>query len=158
VTCDHSSGAVFPVGTTTVTCTATDSDDANSAVHSTFTVTVSPDPQTNQTSPVNMSTTGDDGTPLNFQLTGGTDSGQLFKYQYTTLNIANGTLTDGTNPVAPMQSYAPSTHFIYTPTVDPAGPADSFNYRVADNSTPAVSPTTTVNLHVQDTDTDGDAN
>jgi uncharacterized repeat protein (TIGR01451 family) len=40
VTCDHSSGEVFPVGTTTVTCTATDSDDDPSSVQTTFDVTV----------------------------------------------------------------------------------------------------------------------
>jgi len=38
--CTPPSGSVFPIGTTTVTCTATDSDDLNSPVHATFTVTV----------------------------------------------------------------------------------------------------------------------
>jgi Cellulase (glycosyl hydrolase family 5)/HYR domain len=40
VTCDHASGSTFPVGTTTVTCTATDPDDTNSPVTGSFTVTV----------------------------------------------------------------------------------------------------------------------
>jgi hypothetical protein len=40
VVCDHPSGATFPVGTTTVTCTATDADDTPSAVSTSFTVTV----------------------------------------------------------------------------------------------------------------------
>src|SRR5947199_1143104 len=40
VTCDHNSGATFPVGTTTATCTATKG--ANSPT-CTFTVTVSDD-------------------------------------------------------------------------------------------------------------------
>jgi predicted outer membrane repeat protein len=40
VGCDHASGATFPIGATTVTCTATDSDDANSPVSASFTVTV----------------------------------------------------------------------------------------------------------------------
>ncbi len=38
--CIPASGSVFPIGTTTVTCTATDSNDLNSPVHVTFTVTV----------------------------------------------------------------------------------------------------------------------
>jgi len=38
--CTPGSGSVFPIGTTTVTCTATDPDDANSPVQVTFTVTV----------------------------------------------------------------------------------------------------------------------
>jgi hypothetical protein len=38
--CTPRSGSVFPIGTTTVTCTATDSDDLNSPVSTTFTVTV----------------------------------------------------------------------------------------------------------------------
>ena len=40
VTCDPASGATFPVGTTLVTCTATDSDDTPSSVQTTFQVTV----------------------------------------------------------------------------------------------------------------------
>ena len=38
--CTPASGSVFPIGTTTVTCTATDGNDLNSPVHATFTVTV----------------------------------------------------------------------------------------------------------------------
>lgn len=40
VICDHPSGSTFPVGTTTVTCTATDPDDENSPVSQSFTVTI----------------------------------------------------------------------------------------------------------------------
>ena len=40
VTCDHGSGSLFPVGTTTVTCQTTDSDDTPSTVTATFQVTV----------------------------------------------------------------------------------------------------------------------
>jgi hypothetical protein len=40
VTCDHASGSVFPVGTTTVTCSATDLEDTPSTVSASFTVTV----------------------------------------------------------------------------------------------------------------------
>ncbi len=40
VTCDHASGSIFPVGTTTVTCAATDADDTPSTVQTTLTVTV----------------------------------------------------------------------------------------------------------------------
>lgn len=38
--CTPPSGSVFPIGTTTVTCTATDSKDLNSPVSTSFTVTV----------------------------------------------------------------------------------------------------------------------
>jgi hypothetical protein len=44
VACSPASGSVFPIGTTTVTCTATDADDTNSPVTATFTVTVVPGP------------------------------------------------------------------------------------------------------------------
>ncbi len=40
VTCDHGSGSLFPVGTTTVTCQTTDGDDTPSTVTATFQVTV----------------------------------------------------------------------------------------------------------------------
>lgn len=44
VKCDPASGSTFPIGTTTVTCTATDSDDANSPRSATFTITVNKAP------------------------------------------------------------------------------------------------------------------
>jgi hypothetical protein len=40
VGCSPASGSTFPLGLTTVTCTATDSDDSNSPVTATFNVTV----------------------------------------------------------------------------------------------------------------------
>jgi len=40
VTCDRASGSRFPIGTTTVTCQATDADDSPSTVTASFTVTV----------------------------------------------------------------------------------------------------------------------
>jgi hypothetical protein len=40
VTCDTPSGSTFAIGTTTITCTVSDSDDSNSPVSTTFTVTV----------------------------------------------------------------------------------------------------------------------
>ncbi|HEX6553439.1 MAG TPA: HYR domain-containing protein [Ktedonobacteraceae bacterium] len=40
VNCSPASGSTFAIGTTTVTCTASDSDDSNSPVSQTFTVTV----------------------------------------------------------------------------------------------------------------------
>src|SRR5581483_1232621 len=40
VVCDHASGSTFPVGTTTVTCTATDPDDTPSSASASFLVTV----------------------------------------------------------------------------------------------------------------------
>ncbi|HEX6553436.1 MAG TPA: HYR domain-containing protein [Ktedonobacteraceae bacterium] len=40
VTCDHASGSTFAIGTTTVTCTVSDSEDTPSSVRASFTVTV----------------------------------------------------------------------------------------------------------------------
>jgi hypothetical protein len=40
VSCDHASGSTFPIGTTTVTCTATDADDTPSSVSASFNVNV----------------------------------------------------------------------------------------------------------------------
>jgi hypothetical protein len=42
VNCSPASGSVFPIGTTTVTCTVSDSDDSNSPVSQSFSVTVQP--------------------------------------------------------------------------------------------------------------------
>ena len=42
VTCTPASGSTFPIGTTTVTCTVTDSDDTPSTVTASFSVTVQP--------------------------------------------------------------------------------------------------------------------
>ena len=42
VSCTPASGSTFPIGTTTVTCTASDSDDTPGAVSGSFTVTVQP--------------------------------------------------------------------------------------------------------------------
>ncbi len=39
-TCDHATGSIFPIGTTVVTCQATDSDDVPSTVTASFRVTV----------------------------------------------------------------------------------------------------------------------
>jgi hypothetical protein len=40
VTCDHPSGSTFAIGMTTVTCSATDTDDVPSSASSSFTITV----------------------------------------------------------------------------------------------------------------------
>jgi len=42
VNCDHTSGSTFPIGDTTVHCSATDADDTNSPATGSFTVTVRP--------------------------------------------------------------------------------------------------------------------
>jgi hypothetical protein len=42
VSCTPASGSVFPIGTTNVTCTVSDSDDTNSPVSQSFSVTVQP--------------------------------------------------------------------------------------------------------------------
>ncbi len=44
VSCTPASGATFPIGSTTVTCTARDPDDSNSPVSASFTVAVAEEP------------------------------------------------------------------------------------------------------------------
>jgi hypothetical protein len=69
VSCDHASGSVFAIGTTTVTCTATDGDDLNSPVSASFTVTVYAPPAISGISPA-MATAGSAGFSITVDGTG----------------------------------------------------------------------------------------
>ncbi len=71
VTCDHPAGSVFPVGTTTVTCQATDSDDTPSTITATFQVIVTDSDLslTNVPVPINVSARpGSPGATVTFTL------------------------------------------------------------------------------------------
>lgn len=57
VMCSPASGSTFPIGTTTVTCTATDGDDTNSPVTASFTVTVLDNDLALSGVPANITTT-----------------------------------------------------------------------------------------------------
>jgi hypothetical protein len=120
-----------------------------------------PQPMVDQTDPVcqpvgvgctpeagNLTTAGDDtitADSLSFQLSGGSDNGLSFSYQFTALNTSHGRFMDTTDSttVDMVTLYKPSTAFQYTPVGDPdTDPVDSFTYQAVDNNTPtAVSPT-----------------
>jgi len=123
--CSPASGSTFPLGTTTVTCTARDSSSNQSTCS--FTVTVNPgnnppvaNPQnvpTPEDTPVTITLTGSDpgSNPLTFAIVSGPTNGMI-----TGFNTNSGTLT-----------YTPNTNFLG---------GDSFSFRVNDgatNSTPA---------------------
>jgi FecR protein len=106
-----------------------------------------------------MSTPGDDTTtPLNFQLTGGSDLNAQsgFSYQFTDFPaIPHGALLDTTTTqnvdMSTMSNlYAPTDTYKYTPQGDPeTNPVDSFKYQVVDNTTKTASPTqATVSIKV----------
>lgn len=77
VSCDPASGSTFAVGTTTVTCTATDSDDLNSPVSAQFTVTVTDSDLALQDVPANIVTdaSGPSGAVVNYTAPTATDEG-----------------------------------------------------------------------------------
>jgi hypothetical protein len=56
VNCTPASGLTFPIGTTTVTCTVSDSDDSNSPVSASFTVTVNDSDLALTNMPTNITT------------------------------------------------------------------------------------------------------
>jgi len=68
VTCDHNSGDTFPIGTTKVTCTATDAEDSNSPVSSSFNVTVRDNDLTLSAPPADITVpeAGPTGAPVTF--------------------------------------------------------------------------------------------
>jgi HYR domain len=68
VSCDHASGSTFPIGSTTVTCSATDTDDLNSPISASFTVTVTDNDLALTAAPANISTsaTSSSGAPVSF--------------------------------------------------------------------------------------------
>jgi hypothetical protein len=78
VNCDHASGSTFPIGTTTVNCSATDA--AGNTAHGSFTVTV-----TDTSGPVFS------GVPANRQVEANGPSGSIVNYTLPTANDA----TDG---------------------------------------------------------------
>src|SRR5205823_4127301 len=72
VSCTPTSGSTFPIGTTKVTCTATDSDDANSPVSHSFQVVVQdklPPSLQLPTSPVTANATSPQGAAVTYMVT-----------------------------------------------------------------------------------------
>ena len=77
VGCLPASGSTFAVGTTTVTCTATDADDSNSPVTATFTVTVTDSDLALHNVPANITTdaTSSSGAVVTYTPPNATDEG-----------------------------------------------------------------------------------
>ncbi len=95
VQCSPVSGSTFPIGTTTVTCSASDSDDANGPVTTSFNVTVTP-------SPSDLALTG---VPADITTTAKSESGAPVMY-------TPPTATDGSDP-APSVQCAPASGSTY---------------------------------------------
>jgi hypothetical protein len=99
VSCDHTSGSTFPIGTTKVTCTATDSDDSNSPVSQNFNVTVTPVLTASKTS---VSTT--EGRSFSAMVASGTDYGA--GTLSASINWGDGQTSTGTVSLASDGSYS----------------------------------------------------
>jgi flavin reductase (DIM6/NTAB) family NADH-FMN oxidoreductase RutF len=86
INCDHGAGSLFPLGTTTVTCTATDG--AGNAATATFTITVQ-----DTTAPVLS-------LPGSFQVETESPSGTAVPYSASASDAVSGSLSPGCNPAS----------------------------------------------------------
>jgi hypothetical protein len=85
--CDHPSGSTFPIGTTTVTCSATDADDTPGTVSGSFTVTVNSPATVSGSSPGPLFISS--GTFVN----GATVAGPVFVLPGAWAYVANSTIS-----------------------------------------------------------------
>jgi YVTN family beta-propeller protein len=149
--CDPPSGSTFARGVTTVTCTATDDDDANSPVQTTFTVTVVDDDLAIADHPdVTVEATSPDGAVVTYTLPAVTDpnddnpptavcdppSGSTFARGVTTVTC---TATDDDDANSPVQTTFTVTVVAATgqladlaAAVHGVGPGHSLSDKVAD--------------------------
>jgi HYR domain len=74
VTCDHPSGSTFPLGTTTVTCTATDSAGNSTTAHFNVTIRDTTKPSFPPLADVNATTTDPSGTDVSYSVPTATDA------------------------------------------------------------------------------------
>jgi uncharacterized protein (DUF697 family) len=121
--CSPASGSTFAIGTTTVTCTATDSDDVNSPVSQSFQVTVQdtlPPSLQLPSSPVTANATGPQGATVNYTVTA-TDP----VYPPNQL-IINCTPASGS-------TFAIGTTAVNCTVTDPAGNSASGSFQVVVN-------------------------
>jgi fibronectin type 3 domain-containing protein len=86
INCDHASGSLFPLGTTTVTCTATDA--AGNTATATFTITVQ------DTTPPVLSLPG------SFPVETESPSGTAVSYSASASDTVSGSLSPGCNPAS----------------------------------------------------------
>jgi hypothetical protein len=88
-TCDHASGSVFPVGTTTVTCSATDAH--SNTGNASFTVTVTLTAVVDTTPPVLT-------VPADFAVTTDSASGKVVSYTASATDDVDGPITPSCTP------------------------------------------------------------
>ena len=123
VNCTPPSGSTFAIGTTTVTCTATDSDDTNSPVSGSFTVTVQP---VFSVSVTNVNAT--EGSAFSGLVATGTAYGTSNPLS-ATINWGDGSSStgsvtlnqDGSYSVSGSHTYAEEGSFALTVTVNDSG-------------------------------------
>lgn len=131
--CTPASGANFPVGTTTVTCSATDA--ANNTATGTFTVTVTDTTPPTVTVPpgVTVEATGADGAAVTFTA--------------TAVDATDGTLTPTCTPPSG-STFALGTSTVTCSATDAAGntATGSFNVTVEDTTGPVLSLPTAVTV------------
>lgn len=90
-TCDHASGSVFPIGTTTVDCSATDAH--SNTGHASFTVTVTLSAVVDTTPPVLT-------VPADFAVTTESASGKVVSYTVSATDDLDGPITPTCTPAS----------------------------------------------------------
>jgi hypothetical protein len=125
VSCDSGSGTVFPLGTTTVTCTATDHSGNHSSAS--FTVTVS------DTTPPVLTV------PASTTVEGNTIGGATFSYMSTANDLVNGSVAVTCNP-ASGSLFPLGTTTVICSAIDAAqnSASKSFTVTVVDTTAPKV--------------------
>ncbi len=130
ISCDHASGSSFPVGTTPVDCTATDSAGNVSSPHASFSVTV-----TDTTPPV-LTVPGDQNVETE------DPGGAAVTYSVSASDIVSGSITPSCNH-ASGDTFPVGTTAVHCTATDGAGKSSSgdFNVTVAlvDHTPPALS-------------------
>ncbi len=136
VTCTPASGSTFAIGTTTITCRATDSDDTNSPVSQSFTVTVKDvtPPTLSLPGTITVHATSPQGAIVNYTVTA------------TDPDNAASDLTITCSPVSG-STFAIGTTTVNCSASDPAGNSTSGSFQVVVNgaATQVSSLITTVN-------------
>ncbi len=122
--CTPASGAVFPVGATTVTCMATDTH-GNTAT-GTFTVTVTNAAPTAHSQTVNAL----EDTPVNITLVAGDVESDPLTFTLVSLP-QHGVLTQGGAPMSSVPALLSGATLTYVPSADYNGP-DSFRFKATD--------------------------
>jgi hypothetical protein len=117
IICNHASGSIFPVGTTLVDCTATDSAGNVSSPHASFSVTV-----TDNTPPV-LTLPGDQNVETE------NPGGAAVTYSVTASDIVSGSITPSCNH-ASGDTFPIGTTAVHCTATDGAGKSSSGDFNV----------------------------